>query len=102
MKWFQAHKYLVLLTIIIFALLSQSHIHGLEIAFAYIVLLVVFVSVFQHRWDRLVGLLLGIPTMAAEVVFRVVPRRPHRLAGDGGLPRLDDRVPGVCRGDDSA
>jgi hypothetical protein len=73
MKWFQAHKYLVLLTIIIFALLSQSHVHGLEIAFAYIVLLVVFVSVFQHRWDRIVGLLLGIPTMAAEAIFRILP-----------------------------
>jgi hypothetical protein len=78
MNWFRANKYLVLLIIVIFALLSQSYVHGLEIAAAYVVLLTVFVAVFQNHWDRLIGLLLGLPTMAAEFMYRVLPEA-HRM-----------------------
>ena len=72
----KANKYLALLSIMVFALLTLSHIRGLEIAAAYSVLMAVFFSVFRHNWDRMVGLMLGVLTMAAEVLCHTLPD-PH-------------------------
>lgn len=73
MKSFHAHKYLLLLAIVIVALMLEPRARGIEIGAVYVVVLTVFVVVFQHRWDRIVGLLLGLPTMAAEFSCHVVP-----------------------------
>jgi len=72
MKWFHAHKYLVLLAIVIIALMLEPRVRGIGMGVAYVIVLAVFMTVFQHRRNRITGLMLGLPTLAAEAACHVV------------------------------
>jgi hypothetical protein len=67
MAWLGRHKYLVLPVTLIAALFLQPVIGGPVELLNYLLMLAVFLVVFEQRWERMIALALGAPAIAANV-----------------------------------
>ena len=67
MSWPGRHKYLVLPLVLIAALFAQPVLGPGPEFTTYILMLAVFLVVFEMRWERQVALALGIPAIGANL-----------------------------------
>ena len=66
MNWLGRHKYLVLPVTLVLALVLQPAIGGPTELATYVLMLAVFLVVFERRWERQVALAFGVPAIVAN------------------------------------
>ncbi|MCE9608490.1 MAG: hypothetical protein K8U03_26700 [Planctomycetia bacterium] len=79
MKWLRQRKHRLLLAVLVLALLAQPVATGRTEIFGFLILLAVFLTVFERRVQHVVGIVLGLLTIATNTlgIFGPESHRDH-------------------------